>query len=90
MVNLAPGVCAEPFWDGKMSEITFDYKDLQLEAVRAPLSKSHELLLIETIRMSPEIVFEWNPKHIAALIENNYSVALEAWCILATQPKGVK
>jgi hypothetical protein len=73
-----------------MSEITFDYKDLQLEAVKAPLTKAHESLLIETIKVSPEIVFEWNPKHIPALIEYNYNIALEALSIMAVHPKGMK
>jgi len=58
--------------------------------VKTSLSKAHESLLIETIRMSPEIVFEWNPKHISALIEYNYNVALEAFCIMAVHPKGMK
>ena len=59
-----------------------------MEATKAPLTKPHEALLINTIKSSPQIVLEWNPSDIPALVEYNYSVALEALCTLATQAKG--
>jgi len=82
-----PPVLSETMWDYKISENTVDCKELMLNALKAPLSKSNESLLLEALKMSPEIAFEWDPSNIPNLVEFCPNVALEALFIYAENKK---
>lgn len=65
-----------------------DYKELALQALKLPLGKQQEALLIEALKMSPDLAYEWLPDSIPSLVEYCPTVALEALVILSANPKG--
>jgi len=75
-------------WDYHISESTIDYKELALQALEGPLSKQQEMQLIEALKISPDLVYEWMPENVPSLVEFCPTLALEALSLFSTNLKG--